>query len=714
MGVDMSFRPLFAHNRTLQTSTEAFDHVFGQNSARWMGVILECEPCLNVSSLSTVEKLSAALEKVPHVTQVLSATRFPYPSWAAVENPVLSLLKQPSLPDKNAVTRILQDPYLIQNVLSKNQKYALVLVDIDIPVERLKERIPVLKAVRGVVADTVGKMPHHEVGTSVIEEAYSVAVLEGLAKTSLTIAATLALLAWLIFGHWKAVLVVLSGVSVATPATLAVMQLLGDKITAINSLVPNMAMIIGVSDAIHLMCAYNTYRRESATPFEANQKMFSELLMPCLMTALTTTLGFVSLGSAQLTCIRDFGIGVSYAVCIVFVCNILLIPSLLKHIAMPVLNEDDKWINRTLDKGLTFLTQHVLKSPRKSFAAVVAALCVCALFLPKLSIVQYMNNELSQKHPARTAALLADEHFIGFYGPAVSLKNTSGHTLLDAETLSKIAAFKQDLAKHPSVQRIDSLLDTFPPNTPYNMAGAVVASNRNNAHTSPFLSPYINQEGNWAALYVRTGDIGTQKAIELGNTIEVLAHQHFKKNTDVSLQGQWWMAQHGLNYLLHDMLSSFAWACITVLPLMAFMLRKKSLILASVLPNILPSFFALCWMAMTGISMRVGTAMVLAIALGISVDSTIHLLERIRHQLSLGDTGKKAIENALHHAGRPIAYSSFILIIGFLSMCLSDLQAISDMGIVGAATLFIALVCDLTLTPSIYLLLQRTENTSPH
>ena len=102
--------------------------------------------------------------------------------------------------------------------------------------------------------------------------------------------------------------------------------------------------------------------------------------------------------------------------------------------------------------------------------------------------------------------------------------------------------------------------------------------------------------------------------------------------------------------------------------------------------------------------------MVLAIALGIAVDDTIHLLVRLREAARRpAATPETAVSQTLQETGRPILYTSIVLVAGFLSMATNDLLAIRDMGLLAAGTLAIALLADLYLAPAVYLTLVRRQ-----
>ncbi|MEE9597804.1 MAG: MMPL family transporter [Acidiferrobacterales bacterium] len=104
-------------------------------------------------------------------------------------------------------------------------------------------------------------------------------------------------------------------------------------------------------------------------------------------------------------------------------------------------------------------------------------------------------------------------------------------------------------------------------------------------------------------------------------------------------------------------------------------------------------------------------AMILAIALGIAIDDTIHFMIRLHKETTLMKAAEHCVRRAVSHVGRAIIYTSVVLILGFISMISNDLIAIRDMGIVAAVTVGVALFSDVYLAPALFLLASGTSRT---
>lgn len=703
---DMSFRPLFADDPVTLAKTTEFEAVFGQASGDFIGAILSDDDILSPDSLATIRILSSEVAKLEHVTEIISPTRTLYPAWLTEGNPILRLAESsnPELRQK-AIT----DPYLAGKVISKNGQHSLILARLDLPMANLQARTPVIEAFQKLIeAQKKPSMKAHFVGVSVVEAGYAKLVRRGIYESTGLIALLLIVVAYIIFGHALSVAIVLSGVSFATPLSLGIMNALGQKMTLMNSMVPTIIMVIGVADAIHLLSAFQAARRRGMSDGHACKEMFAEMAMPCFMTALTTGLGFVSLCTTQVQAIRDFGFSVTVAVAIMYVLNSLLVPTFISWFPPP-LREQDGRINRGIDRAIAYVAFWVTEKPRLAVAGVSLIALFSIALLPKLEISQQFNNELPVEHPIRAGQMLLEKEFSGFLGPEISLKRVDQQSLLTPEDIAHMRAFVADLHANPDIAAVNSYLDLAPPNVPSAALPVLVDMARLNPESTVHVNELLNRQANWTSIGVRVPDIGTVRARLLVDDIKQKLQKHFGAAYQADVVGQWWMAQEGMMSLLDNMLRSFITACFTILPIMAFMLRSPRLIAVSIPPNILPNICALAFMVISGITLRISTAMMMAIALGIAVDDTVHFMSRLRDELEDGYLPKEATRRALSATGRPIAYTSIILIFGFLSLRTSEILAIQDMGTVGAACMAVGLLGDVILAPAMFLLLSARK-----
>jgi hypothetical protein len=123
--------------------------------------------------------------------------------------------------------------------------------------------------------------------------------------------------------------------------------------------------------------------------------------------------------------------------------------------------------------------------------------------------------------------------------------------------------------------------------------------------------------------------------------------------------------------------------------------------LLALLPNLIPMAILFGVMGWTGIRLNVATSMIAAIAIGISIDDTIHLLSAFNRELRRTGSQTAAVLYAIRSAGRAAVYITATLVAGFSIVAFSDFQPIRQFGLLSAFVIGVALLTELLFTPAL-------------
>jgi CRP-like cAMP-binding protein len=106
-------------------------------------------------------------------------------------------------------------------------------------------------------------------------------------------------------------------------------------------------------------------------------------------------------------------------------------------------------------------------------------------------------------------------------------------------------------------------------------------------------------------------------------------------------------------------------------------------------------------MGWAGISLNISTSMIAAIAVGIAIDDTIHLLDTFNEGMRKTGSQEQAIIAAMGSVGQAAFFIALALSAGFFIVCLSNFQPVMHFGLLSGVTMLIALVIELFLTPAL-------------
>lgn len=181
---------------------------------------------------------------------------------------------------------------------------------------------------------------------------------------------------------------------------------------------------------------------------------------------------------------------------------------------------------------------------------------------------------------------------------------------------------------------------------------------------------------------------------------------------DVELTGTSVVASEGTQYLVNNLLSSIVFAVISIALLMSVLFYSFRMVVVSMIPNLIPMIFTAGIMGWFGIPLKPSTLLIFSIALGITVDNTIHFLARYRQELKLKKWDlKECVAISIRETGLSIIYTSVILFFGFIVFIFSDFGGTQALGYLSAMTYFVALFTNLVLLPCLLLSYERRITT---
>ncbi len=181
---------------------------------------------------------------------------------------------------------------------------------------------------------------------------------------------------------------------------------------------------------------------------------------------------------------------------------------------------------------------------------------------------------------------------------------------------------------------------------------------------------------------------------------------------EVNITGAGVIYTEGTTYLVKNLFISLMLAVMVIALLMSFLFRSWRMVLVSLIPNLIPLIFTSAIMGFVGIPIKPSTILVFSIAFGISVDDTIHFLAKYRQELKANSWDiRGSVIKALRETGVSMIYTSIILFFGFSIFIASKFGGTQALGILVSMTLFIAMLANLVLLPSLLLSLEKRLTT---
>ncbi len=550
------------------------------------------------------------------------------------------------------------------------------------------------------------------------------------------VAVFLVLLLFAMTKHLFGALFPLTVISLAIIWIVGYLGLIGHDINVVNNALIMLIMVIGIADAVHI---YTRYVDESINARlngkipnkeEVIRKTLSAMLLPCFLTSATTALGFLSSAFSGIQIIELFGIDTAIGVMFCYVITFLIMPALLSWHKLPHHHAPSfmhKWPRFLSIDGVLFYT--ISKSLRyaKWLTAVSVISLVAAVVIGKnISSKQNWTGELPPDNDVSLALNFIEENFSPIM-PFYVVFSGSREKISSRQTAVMMTALAEEIRQHPIKPAVRALTD--PLNfllhknpQPLNLKdiddetyGEILKGMEQFSKEEKYDvgESFFSKDGKYLRMLGFLPNVSTTEAEEFRTFLIATLKKYKSDGIRLHATGPALISSQALHNLTRSMASSIGLALLFISLFVAVFFRSLRYMVIAVLPNILPIGLTIAVMYLFDIDVRLATVMIFSMALGLSIDACIHLLSRMEEERHKSNKSldkvifMRAIYRAFQGSGRPIIYTTFILLGGFSIMFFSEFMALRDFSIIAAITLLSALIADIVLLPALLLVSRK-------
>jgi len=511
--------------------------------------------------------------------------------------------------------------------------------------------------------------------------------------------------------------------------TLGMMVATGYELNFLSVLIPTILFIIGTSDCVHILCEYQDNLNTHPSKRESLKKTLKIMIVPCLLTTLTTATGFLSLHASRIEPIRNFGLFSACGIFFSYILCISLLPAALTFLERK--NHKGRSspspgaLSAILDKTNAMIVTH-------RFPLLILSLLLLAtgaLGTRKLHVETDLANFFGKNVEGIKETLFIEDQFGGLLPLYVVVDSGRQDGLKDPALLAAMDRMSEYLRRQDGVTKVLSISDLVKyanyrlheSNPGFNR---IPESRREIAEL--LLMAELSDEGDMLRRFYDDGcsvaTIGIRYKHHDFFRIERMKRvissyldepAHGLSSVETHVTGTAFLCANMMMPILRGLKQSLFLALAAIFLLMVVLFRSLRLGLISMVPNLVPIAMTLGFMGLARISLNIATAPVAAVALGLAVDDTIHFLSRFRREFRREPNYQKAIQKTVHRAGRPILVTSIVLAVGFLALYASNFHPTRNLGILISLTVVSAVFADLILLPVLLLLLKPLGKESP-
>jgi hypothetical protein len=195
------------------------------------------------------------------------------------------------------------------------------------------------------------------------------------------------------------------------------------------------------------------------------------------------------------------------------------------------------------------------------------------------------------------------------------------------------------------------------------------------------------------------------RAADLGSALDLINEEIDRRFAgaaiDVRATGYGALIVQMEQHLVESQVRTISIAFVVVLLILAVLIRSARIAAITMLPNLLPVIVGIGLMPLIGISLNPGTVMVAAVALGIVVDDTAHLLVAMRRQMDAGVAVGDALISAIEEVGAPVIITTIVMAGSMGMLTLGGFAPSIHFGVIAMTIVIVALFADLLLLPKL-------------
>ncbi len=499
--------------------------------------------------------------------------------------------------------------------------------------------------------------------------------------------------------------------------TMGITGFVGYELSMISFMSVQVLLAIGIADSIHLLSVFYRELHHGKTRKESMVISLKMNLLPCLLTSVTTSVGFISLLTSVSPPIRVLGVMVAIGSLFAFVITITLLPALIS--VLPFSRKTTHHKERSL-KWTRGLGHFVIGYRKPILISLTAMTLIFGYFISEIKTDNNPMDYISKGNTYRNAMEFIDEKIKGINLMEISIDTKKPDGIKDPEFLKKLSRFQDYLMKEPTfkVTHTNSISDIIKTlnkqlnqNDPdyYKIPNdrKVLAENLfMYTQSVPFgrdLNNQINVDQSAIRLTIRRANTGTSESYEVIQVMKAYLNKNMK-DYEVHITGRNTVFTYTDPLILKNMLMGLAIAILAITLILIFTFRSVKIGLLSLIPNVTPLLLMFGLIGLTGTTLDIGMSMVAMIALGIVVDDTIHFMSKYLRAERMGKSIVESIYQVFHDVGSAIIFTSVVLSVGFGIFVFSDFQYSVRFGVAIAFTMIVALVFDLLFLPALLLL----------
>jgi predicted RND superfamily exporter protein len=475
------------------------------------------------------------------------------------------------------------------------------------------------------------------------------------------------------------------------------------------------------ADAIHVMAEYYEQLNAGKSYREANRETMRMMVVPVVLTTVTTIATFMISTTNNIVSIRNFGVFMSIGLTAALIISLLLIPAWIS-----IWGKDQP--PRTIVHKESIISRYLVAFCARLIQWRKPVLIVTLPLLALMTVFTFMVNiedsgiaYFKKDSPLRVSDEFINRAHVAGTSPGwIAFDSKTPRGALTTEVVQFLDRLDQFIKSQPNVsytysvatyvKRMNLVLNDMNPDyLRVPQALEYVKSVNDEGQTETFevdgnslieqhimmfengggsdLQNVLNADYSKAlTLYTMTSSVASDYQ-DMLDRLDAWLLVNKPANLQVTHAGTPYIWTGVLQEITQGQVLSFSLALLVVTLMMMYWLKSVRLGILGMLTLLTTSVTVYGCMYLLDIELNIGTTLVTLLVVGV-VDYAVHLLSRIKLLVQQGVHVDEAILAAMHSVGRSTVVNVVIFSVGFLALLFSAYKPVVDLGTLVALALF--------------------------
>jgi predicted RND superfamily exporter protein len=669
-------------------------------------------------TLAAVEELTESLWEMPYSSRVDSITNFQHTRAEEDDLIVENLVQDAAGLSDTDISRInqvaLSEPLLVKRLLSEKGHVTSVNVNVLMPGKSMDE-VPEVAAFARKKADEFRTkytdLDVYLTGAVMFDNAFGEASMDDMSTLIPLMFLAILTIIGVTLRSFAGTFSTLTVILISMLTGMGMAGWLGMSLNPASVNAPTIILVLAVADSVHLLATMFHEMRSGRSRREAIIESVRINLQPVFLTSATTAIGFLTMNFSDAPPFRDLGNIVATGVIAAFVYSVTFIPAIMAVLPVKIRAKESENCCASCDP----LANFVVNRNKHIFWGTLIVMAVLAMGISNIELNDDWVKYFDKRYDIRIATDFAKDNLSGFDVIEYSLDSGETGGINSPAYLSTVEQFVSWYKNQPKVTHIRTITDTM-------------KRLNKNMHGDDETYYRLPVQRDLAAQYLLLYEMSLPFGLDLNNQINVdksatrmivtLKDMTARELRGMDVNARNWLKTNapaemftygsGLSIMwahisrrnINSMLGASFLALVLISGLLILALQSLKLGIVSLVPNLSPAFMGFgLWGIMVG-QVGIGLSIVVAMTLGIVVDDTIHFISKyIRARREHNMESADAVHYAFNTVGTAMWVTTAALVGGFLVLTYSGYKMNSDMGLLTAITITLALVMDFLFLP---------------